>query len=106
MPSWSRPSGHPDPAQGLGNAKSLAAQLEKSYPGVCASLREGLQEMFTAARLGIDGRLAKTLTTSNPVESMISIARATNRNVTRWCDGQSGPTTTATRPATTWRWWW
>ena len=26
--------GHPDPAQGLGNAKSLAAQLEKSYP-VC-----------------------------------------------------------------------
>ena len=46
--------------------------------------------MFTLARLGIDGRLAKTLTTSNPVESMISIARATNRNVTRWCDGQSG----------------
>ena len=38
--------------------------------------------------LGIDGRLAKTLTTSNPVESMISIARATNRNVTRWRDGQ------------------
>ena len=44
--------------------------------------------MFTVARLGIDGRLAKTLTTSNPVESMISIARTTNRNVTRWHDGQ------------------
>jgi hypothetical protein len=44
--------------------------------------------MFTVARLGIDGRLAKTLTTSNPVEIMISIARATNRNVTRWRDGQ------------------
>jgi hypothetical protein len=29
----------------------------------------------------------KTLTTSNPVESMISIARSTNRNVTRWLDG-------------------
>ena len=40
------------------------------------------------SRLGIDGRLAKTLTTSNPVESMISIARTTNRNVTRWRDGQ------------------
>ncbi len=38
-------------------------------------------------RLGIDGRLAKTLVTSNPVESMISIARTTNRNVTRWRDG-------------------
>jgi hypothetical protein len=44
--------------------------------------------MFTVARLGIDGRLAKTLTTSTPIESMISIARATNRNVTRWRDGQ------------------
>jgi hypothetical protein len=29
----------------------------------------------------------KTLTTSNPVDSMISIARSTNRNVTRWLDG-------------------
>jgi putative transposase len=80
--------GHPDPEQGLRNAKHLAAQLDKSYPGAAASLRKGLEEMFTVARLGIDGRLAKTLTTSNPVESMISIARTTNRNVTRWRDGQ------------------
>ncbi len=80
--------GHADPDQGLRNAKQLAAQLDKSYPGAAASLREGLEEMFTVARLGIDGRLAKTLTTSNPVESMISIARATNRDVTRWRDGQ------------------
>ena len=80
--------GHPDPEQGLRNAKQLAAQLDKSYPGAAASLREGLEQMFTVARLGIDGRLAKTLTTSNPVESMISIARTTNRNVTRWRDGQ------------------
>jgi putative transposase len=79
---------HPDPDTGLRNAKSLAAQLEKSHPGAAASLREGLEEMFTVTRLGIDGRLAKTLTTSNPIESMISIARATNRNVTRWRDGQ------------------
>jgi putative transposase len=79
---------HPDPDTGLRNAKSLAAQLDNTYPSAAASLREGLEEMFTVARLGIDGRLAKTLTTSNPIESMISIARATNRNVTRWRDGQ------------------
>src|SRR6476620_9931153 len=79
---------HADPEQGLRNAKSLAAQLDKDYPSAAASLREGLEEMFTVARLGIDGRLAKTLTTSNPIESMISIARNTNRNVTRWRDGQ------------------
>src|SRR6476660_5343974 len=80
--------GHPNPEQGLRNAKSLAAHLDKNYPSAAASLREGLEEMFTVARLGIDGRLAKTLTTSNPIESMISIARTTNRNVTRWRDGQ------------------
>ncbi len=79
--------GHPDPALGLRNAQGLATSLERSYPGAAASLRDGLDEMFTVARLGIDGRLAKTLTTSNPVESMISIARTTNRNVTRWRDG-------------------
>jgi putative transposase len=78
---------HPDPDIGLRNAKHLAGQLDKSYPGAAASLREGLDEMFTVARLGIDGRLAKTLTTSNPIESMISIARSTNRNVTRWRNG-------------------
>ena len=80
--------GHPDPEQGLRNAKHLAHLLEQNYPGAAASLREGLGEMFTVARLGIDGRLAKTLTTSNPIESLISIARTTNRNVTRWKDGQ------------------
>ena len=75
---------HPDLDAGLRNAKSLAAQLDKNYPSAAASLREVLDEMFTVARLGIDDQL----TTSNPVESMISIAPTTNRNVTRWRDGQ------------------
>ncbi len=79
--------GHPDPDQGMRAAVHLAGLLERTYPGAAASLREGLPEMFTVARLGIDGRLAKSLTTSNPIESMISIARTTNRNVTRWKDG-------------------
>jgi transposase-like protein len=78
---------HPDPDLGLRNAKHLAGLLDKTHPGAANSLREGLEEMFTVSRLGIDGRLAKTLVTSNPVESMISIARTTNRNVTRWRDG-------------------
>lgn len=77
---------NPDPDQGLRNARHLAGLLEQAHPGAAASLREGLEEMFTVSRLGIDGRLAKTLVTSNPVESMISIARTTNRNVTRWRD--------------------
>ena len=78
---------HPHPARGLRKAKHRASQLDKTYPGAAASLRQGLEEMFTVARLGTDGRLAITLTTSNPIESMLSIARTTNRNVTRWRDG-------------------
>src|SRR2546421_557010 len=77
-----------DPAAGLRDAKALATALARKHPGAAASLREGLEDMFTVTRLGITGTLARTLTTSNPIESMISIARTTNRNVTHWRDGQ------------------
>lgn len=78
----------PDAAAGLRDAKALATALERKHPGAAASLREGIDELFTVARLGITGTLAKTLNSSNPIESMISIARTTNRNITRWRDGQ------------------
>jgi transposase-like protein len=77
-----------DAAAGLRDAKALAGRLARQHPGAAASLREGLDELFTVARLGITGTLAKSLVTSNPIESMISIARTTNRNVKRWRDGQ------------------
>ena len=79
---------NPDAAAGLRDAKALATALERKHPGAAASLREGVDELFTVARFGITGTLATTLTTSNPIESMISIARTTNRNVTRWRDGE------------------
>ena len=79
---------NPDPAAGLRAAKALATALARKHPGAATSLREGLEDMFTVTRLGITGTLARTLTTSNPIESMISIARTTNRNVTHWRDGQ------------------
>lgn len=78
----------PDPDAGLRTARQLAGGLQRKHPGAAASLREGLEEMFTVRRLGIDGRLAHTLTSTNPAESMLSIARTTCRNVKRWRDGQ------------------
>lgn len=68
-------------------ARELAKSLQRKHPGAAASLREGLPELFTVARLGITGPLARTLISSNPIESMFSIARRVNRNVTRWRDG-------------------
>ena len=77
--------GHPDPVTGLARAKAIAAELGRDHPDAAASLREGLDDMFTVRRLGIEGRLARTLT--NPIESMISIARTTMGHVKRWRDG-------------------
>jgi putative transposase len=42
--------------------------------------------MFTVRQLGVGGRLAASLTNTNCIESMISIARDTTRNVKRWRD--------------------
>ncbi len=79
--------GHPDPATGLARAKAIAVELGRDHPDAAASLREGLDDMFTVRRLGVEGRLARTLTTTNPIESMISIARTTMGHVKRWRDG-------------------
>lgn len=43
--------------------------------------------MFTVRRLGVTGRLARSLTNTNCIESMISVARTVTRNVKRWRDG-------------------
>ena len=65
----------------------LASELERAWPDAGASLREGLAETLTLMGLGITGRLAKTLSSTNPIESMIEIVRHTQRNVKRWQDG-------------------
>ena len=46
-----------------------------------------MSETLTLIRLGITGKLAKTLSSTNPIESMIEIVRHTQRNVKRWHDG-------------------
>ena len=43
--------------------------------------------MFTVARLGVTGRLRRSLTNTNCIESMISIARTTTGRVKHWRDG-------------------
>jgi transposase-like protein len=76
-----------DHALALDGLHVLASELERSHPGAAASLREGLEETLTLTRLGIRGRLKKTLQSTNPIESMIEIVRHTSRNVKRWQSG-------------------
>jgi putative transposase len=77
----------PDPAKGLRACRELARQLDNRHPDAAASLREGLEEMFTIANLGVTGRLRRSLTNTNCIESMISIARTTTGRVKNWRDG-------------------
>jgi putative transposase len=77
----------PDPAKGLRACQELARQLDNRHPDAAASLREGLEEMFTIANLGVTGRLRRSLTNTNCIESMISIARTTTGRVKNWRDG-------------------
>ena len=68
--------------------ESLAGELDRTHPGAAASLREGLDDTLTVLRLDVPPTLARTLRSTNCVESMIEICRDHSRNVKRWRDGQ------------------
>jgi putative transposase len=70
-----------------GMLTELAAELDKTHPGAAASLREGMAETLTILRLGVPPTLARTLRSTNPIESMIEICREHSKNVKRWRDG-------------------
>jgi len=67
---------------------ALAAELDRTHPGAAGSLREGMAETLTVLRLNVPPTLARTLRSTNAIESMISICRDHSRNVKRWRDGQ------------------
>ena len=72
-------------AEGL--LTELARELDKTHPGAAASLREGMTETLTIVRLGVPPALARTLRSTNTIESMIGICRDHSKNVKRWRDG-------------------
>jgi putative transposase len=77
-----------DPLLAEAELESLARSLDRSHPGAAASLREGLAETLTIVRLGVPPTLARTLRSTNSIESMIEICRDHAANLKRWQDGQ------------------
>jgi putative transposase len=67
---------------------ALAKELDRTHPGAAASLREGLHDTLTVLRLNVSPTLARTLRSTNCIESMISVCRDHAGNVKRWRDGQ------------------
>jgi putative transposase len=79
---------HSDPLVAQAELEALARELDRFHPGAAASLREGLPETLTIARLSVPPTLARTLRSTNCIESMIEICRDHAANVKRWQDGQ------------------
>ncbi len=77
----------PDPLVAQAGLEALARDLERSHPGAASSLREGLVETLTVNRLEVPPTLARTLRSTNAIESMIEIYRDHSTNVKRWRDG-------------------
>ena len=78
----------PDARRAESQLRALAKQLEVKHPGAAASLLEGLEETLTVTRLGLSGSLLETFKSTNPIESMSSIARKVSGNVKRWRHGK------------------
>ena len=79
-----------DHARALEQLQVLAGELDRTHPGAAGSLREGMEETLTVIRLGIRGKLRRTLESTNACESMIEIVRRTQRNVKHWSSGEMG----------------
>ncbi len=67
---------------------AIARELDKTHPSAAASLREGMVETLTVLALDVPPTLARTLRSTNAIESMIGICREHAKNVKRWRDGQ------------------
>jgi len=48
----------------------LAKQLDELHPGAASSVREGLDEVLTLHRLGIQGSLYQSLKSTNSIENL------------------------------------
>ena len=67
--------------------EALARKLEHTRTGAAGSLREGLSETLTVLRLGGSPTLARTLRSTNCIESVSSICRNHLANVKNWQNG-------------------
>src|SRR5262249_17054346 len=68
--------------------EATARWLDRINADAAASLREGLEETLTVVRMGVPAALRRTLATTNPIESALSVTRRVTARVTRWRDGE------------------
>ena len=77
-----------EPKEGMTRLRTQIEWLERTHPKAAVSLREGMEETFTIARLGLSPMLRKCLTTTNIIESSLSGVEGRTGRVTRWRSGE------------------
>lgn len=70
-----------------GRLTALASRLASDYPSAAASIREGLDELFTVKELGLPEELERSLSTTNAIENVNNGIRNITRRVKRWRGG-------------------
>lgn len=79
--------GETDYDRALALLKKAAVWLEGINPDAAASLREGMEETLTVVRLDVHGKLRKTLSSTNVIESAFSVVEQATGRVKRWRSG-------------------
>lgn len=74
--------------QGRKKLEQYAGWLEKDWPSVAASLREGLDELFTIDELDLPPQLKRCLGTTNIIDNSHSAARQRMARVKNWQSGE------------------
>ncbi len=64
--------------------QNIIKKLEKDYPQAARSLSEGLEETLTLHKLKAHKKLRKSLSSTNPIESLNSGIKNITRRVKRW----------------------
>lgn len=77
-----------DAEEGLAKIEQYASWLQRDWPSAAASLREGLEELFTINRLGLPASLRRCWSTTNLIDASHSGVRRKTRRVTHWRDGE------------------
>jgi transposase-like protein len=81
--------------QGKAKLEQYAKWLERDQPNTVASLREGLDEMFTIDIPGLPPMLKRCFETTNMIDNSHSAARQKIHRVTNWQSGEMAVRCTA-----------
>lgn len=64
--------------------QNIICRLDKDYPGAARSMKEGLEETLVLHKLKAHKSIRKSLSTTNPIESLNSGIRNITKRVKRW----------------------